>query len=236
MNGTTIYDDPRPILLLSIVCGVVVWWSSPLYLCIISLCLLSILFLPSLPQSVYKKTTIYYHAIFFICSWCVIKFVVDSFTIPMPLYEALANTALLALRLCILTFLGLLLISKTTTRNIALAAGWYLRPFFKQHSWEIALALTLMLHTIPRLFHTISQVRITTRHRLSHLSNYKQIQIIMSTITRILIVSITKQTIAIIAKRLAFPEAWELKQSPVKYHIVIAIIISCILIYFSILS
>ena len=236
MHLLKLYDDPRPLLLLTIVCGITVWWLSPLYLCIISFCLLNCLYSPLFNQSIHKKPTLYYHAIFFVCSWCMIKFIIDSLTMPISCYELLTNTVILGLRLCVLILLGLYLISKTTPRHIALAAGWYLRPFFKQHTWEITLALSLMFHTIPRLFHTVSQIQATTRHSLSLLSRLQHIQVIMSTTTRILIMSISKQSTVIIAKHLASPEPWELNHPPKTYSMFIAIAISCCLIYLSILS
>lgn len=229
-----LYDDPRPLLLLTIVCGITIWWLSPFYLCIIFFCLLNYLYNLLFNQSIHKKPIL--HAIFFVCSWCIIKFIIDSLTVPINYYELLTNTAILGLRLFVLILLGLCLISKTTPRHIALAAGWYLRPFFKQHAWEVTLALSLMLHTIPRLLHTVSQIQTTTKHRLSLLSRLQHIQIIMSTTTRILIMSISKQSTVIIAKHLDSPEPWELKHPPKTYSMFIAIAISCCLIYLSILS
>lgn len=229
------YDDPRPLLLITISSGITTWWLAPRYLSILLLVIIILLFFPRSSRS---NTALYIRKFFlpavgFITFWCFIKFIMD-WTTSTSINESFIETGILALRLSVIITLGLVLISHTTPRCIALSTAWYLRPLFKQHAWEIALALSLMLHTIPRLFYIIAQIRMTVKNRFASFSYFQRIQIVVSTTVRIVMLSTMHQTNALIARQLDNPTAWEFHHPPIMHHMFIAILITCCLIWLSI--
>lgn len=153
----------------------------------------------------------------FILLWVFLKFILDSLPsmasihlLPLPLLRQNAiEAALLGLRLCVLIGLGLVLTLTTSPRQLGLALSWFLRPILGKNSWKTALSLALMIHFLPLVQSTFAQVKQTIRLRQPKRSRWQRFLLVPQAALRLLAQKTWNQTVAVAARGLDSPEAWQ---------------------------
>lgn len=213
--------DPRPLLPVIAVWGLITWKLEPLGL--LALCLTG--GAATLFNLVAKDSGIRPRAdsgqmlkmargmLLFSLGWSCVFFLL-SLTGTTSLEQAAANTGTLALRLLTVATLGLCLASTASPRVLSLALGWYLRPIFGKRVWEAALALGLMIHFLPLALTTLNQSREAIRLRLPNCPIRKKIILVVSVTLRRLTQKSWEQAIAVVSRHLDRPEAWMLTAKP----------------------
>lgn len=154
--------------------------------------------------------------LWFVLFWAVIKFALDCtplLTAPYTWNEPLVRQAaleagLLAARLCVLIGLGLMLALTTSPRRLGLALCWYLRPVLGRNSWKTALSLSLMIHFLPLVQSTISQVKSAILQRNLKRSRWQRFMLVPQATLRILAQKTWTQTVAVASRGLDTPDAW----------------------------
>ncbi|SIO13744.1 energy-coupling factor transporter transmembrane component T [Halodesulfovibrio marinisediminis] len=150
--------------------------------------------------------------IYFIIVWAGIKFALDCTSLIQgiaPDYQgALQAAGVLALRLTILIGIGILLATTSSARQLGLALSWFLRPILGKRSWEPALSLALMIHFIPLIQRTFSQVLQAITLRNPPRSKWQQFLLVPQAVLRICAQKTWTQTVAVAARKLDSPAAW----------------------------
>ena len=177
---------------------------------------------------------------YFIFGWAGIKFALGCTPllsgITPDFTAALITAGILALRLFILIGIGLLLASSNSPRKLGLALSWFMRPFLGKRSWEPALSLALMIHFIPLIQKTFSQVLQAMKLRNPSRSRWQRFILVLQAVLRICAQKTWTQTIAVAARKLDNAQAWQ-QNVPLAYNqiaIAILIISACFLPFISI--
>jgi biotin transport system permease protein len=126
--------------------------------------------------------------------------------------EAGAESLLLGGRLLVLVLLGLALTAATSTRQLGLAAGWFLRPVLGRRSWRAALGLALMVHFLPLTLRTLQQVNTTIRLRGQQLALPHRLGLLVKTTLRALSRKTWDQTVALAVRGLDREEMWRMRR------------------------
>ncbi len=120
----------------------------------------------------------------------------------------------LGLRLFLLLLLGLALALGSSARELGLGLSWYLRPFLRERAWLPALALALMLHFLPLTLQTLFTVRRMDALRAPQRPLWLRWSLQAQTALRVLAQSAWQQTMALAARGLDSPEAWQPRFAP----------------------
>jgi biotin transport system permease protein len=129
-------------------------------------------------------------------------------------HAALAGAGALALRLAALLLMGSAVTALLTPRALGLAAASLARPLLGRRAWAAALALSLMIHFIPRALARFEDARAALRLRRVRVSRTRAALLVLQAGTRGLAVGTWDQSLAIAARRLDRPEAWEAGAPP----------------------
>lgn len=145
-----------------------------------------------------------------IAFWVLFKALLECLE-PRPFWpEGALETSLLGTRLLVLLLLGLVLAWATSGTQLGLAVNWFLRPVLgRSRSWQGALALSLMLHFIPLTLSTLSRVRQSIWLRIGDLPLHTRLVVWVRTTLRVLSGKTWDQTLALAARKLDQPGAWE---------------------------
>jgi biotin transport system permease protein len=122
--------------------------------------------------------------------------------------QSLFSSLVLGQRLAVLVLLGLCLTAVCSSRQMGLALDWFLRPLFRGKSWQVALALALMLHFLPLCLQTLRGVQTALSLRCAHLSLYSRYKHLVLASFRILAQRTWEQTLALSARGLDSSSAW----------------------------
>ena len=206
--------DPRPLLPVIAVWGLVAWKLPPFELLLLCTAggvatvfgILKSSRSPAVPNF-RQAVRIARGMLLFSLGWSCVLFLL-SLVGGMPQEQAARNAGELALRLVTVSLLGLCLVSTASPRAIALALSWYLRPLFGKKVWEAALALGLMIHFLPLALTTLNQSREAIRLRLPSCPARRKIILVVSVTLRRLAQKSWEQAIAVASRHLDRPEAW----------------------------
>ena len=199
--------DPRLKILLTISFGLLTWkadyWAVLCYL-------LLILGLTFRLQNFWQSTrTPVFGLGLFLFFWIALKFALEFLNSPDSLFEALLPALDIGTRLLTVLLLGLCLAACTSSRQLGLACNWFLKPFLGTKSWQGALALSLMLHFLPLVLQTVQQAKAAITLRHTNLFFLKKHLVLWKLCLRILSTKTWNQAIALAARGLDNPGAWD---------------------------
>ena len=198
--------DPRPLLLVALCYGILVWQVGPLGLAAIGMGVLGALAHPFMRR---RHTPGMVRGLVRFCAfWGLLKFALDMLVATPDVADALAGAALLSGRLALLGGIGMVLTLAVSPRALALALAWALRPLMGDAAWRPALALALMLHFLPLTQRTVTQVTQCAARRQPHGGLRRRLTLVPAAILRILGQRTWQQTVALAVRGLDTPEAW----------------------------
>lgn len=202
--------DPRPALLLATVYGMLVWHLPPAGLALVAAGTLAALLRPPLRHRAHPG---FVRGVFtFIMLWTALKAGLDLLTPQPDLHRIAADAALFGARLGVLAGIGCALTLAVSPRQLGLALVWLLRPILGGKAWQPALALTLMVHFIPLTQQTVTQARLAATMR--NISGLRRLMLIPAATLRLLGQRTWSQTVAVAARGLDRPEAWQPRFAP----------------------
>ncbi|MFW6054330.1 MAG: ABC transporter [Thermodesulfobacteriota bacterium] len=199
--------DPRLKALLALWLGIMTWRAGlPGIFCYLAV----VLFLAHLLSACGEKVPLRFRILIIpVLFWMLLKGGLE-FVNHQPLWpQIVQETALLGSRLLVLLLLGLILTWATSRTQLGAAVNWFLRPVLGARSWQGGLALSLMIHFIPLTLRTLSQVRQSIRLRCPDMFFGTRIFLWVRTVLRVLSRKTWDQTLAIAARNLDGPEAWQ---------------------------
>ena len=126
-----------------------------------------------------------------------------------PLHEVVGTVALLVIRLVVLLLLGGAVSALVTPRALGLALAGVTRPVLGRRAWAVSLALLLMVHFIPRAVAAFEGARGALRVRRVALPRWRALLLVLEAGARNLAQMTWDQTLAVAARRLDAPEAWD---------------------------
>lgn len=126
---------------------------------------------------------------------------------PLPGYAYAAG--LLFVRLLALMLAALALTLAFSTRSLALALGWFLRPLGAERAWKPALAFALMAQYLPRIHRVAAQTRLAAQSRRLPSSGLAYWKLAFPQMFRILAESTWSQAVGIAGRGLDRAEAWQ---------------------------
>ncbi len=207
LKDRVVSADPRLKGLLALWLGIMVWQAG---LAGILCYLTAVLFLSCLLSGSGEQTPFRFRFLIIpILFWMLLKGGLE-YVNHKPLWpQIVLETSLLGSRLLVLLLLGLVLTWATSRTQLGSAVNWFLRPVLGSRSWQGGLALSLMIHFIPLTLRTLVQVRQTIRLRCPDLSFATRVFLWVRTVLRVLSQKTWEQTLAIVARNLDCPEAWQ---------------------------
>lgn len=126
-----------------------------------------------------------------------------------PLREAADGVVLLVVRLAVLLLLGGVVSALLTPRALGLALAGLTRPLLGRRAWPVSLALLLMVHFVPRALAAFEGARAALRVRRVALPRLRALLLVLEAGARNLARMTWDQTLAVAARRLDAPEAWD---------------------------
>lgn len=141
--------------------------------------------------------------------WSVLKTGLELLAGAAEVWPAAAQGMLLGGRLLFLVLLGLCLAGTTSPRSLGLGINSFLRPVAGRRSWQGALGLALMLHFLPYALRTLRQAKLAVDLRKERLSWWTRYKLLAQTVLRVLGQKTWDQTMALAARGLDGPEAWD---------------------------
>lgn len=124
------------------------------------------------------------------------------------LAHAARESALLGVRLTLLIGIGLALALAASPRALGLALVWLLRPVLGARAWQPALGVALMVHFLPMAQGTFTQVSRAADLR-GPLPLRRRAVLLPAAVLRILGQRTWTQTVAVAARGLDHPDAWQ---------------------------
>jgi len=208
MEGLVRRFDSRLKIALGLLTAVLAWKAGPAGVAVYALALSILLAAARLGPVVRQSLQGF---ALFLGLWAGLKFLAGALE-GLPLERNLAQAGLLAVRLYVLLGIGLILSASTSPRALGLAASWYLRPLGRW-SWQPALALALMIHYLPHIWETFAQVRQAISLRCQGLPRSRKLALLTQASLRALAQKTWDQTMALSARGLDRPEAWQVRIS-----------------------
>ena len=141
--------------------------------------------------------------------WMTLKVAVDWWE-GFPLVQSAEAAGILGLRLSALFMTGLVLAMSTSSRALGSAFSWFLKPVMGKNSWQGALALALFIHILPHSWEILSNIMQSVAMRCPGLGFFRKTLVIAQALVRCLSQMTWKQTLAVAARRLDAPDAWQL--------------------------
>lgn len=123
--------------------------------------------------------------------------------------EASGAVVLLCVRLAVLLLLGGAVSALLSPRALGLALAGLTRPVLGRRAWPVSLALLLMIHFIPRALAAFEGARAALRVRRIALPRLRALVLVLEAGARNLARMTWDQTLAVAARRLDAPEAWD---------------------------
>jgi biotin transport system permease protein len=199
--------DPRLKILFAVAWGLLAWQVGGFgLLCYFGL--LAVLSLALLGLGEVRGRALVAGALL-VATWTLVKTGVELAAGAAGLWQAAAEGMLLGGRLLFLVLLGLCLAAATSPRSLGLGLTSFLRPLAGKRSWQGALSLALMLHFLPHALRTLRQARLAVILRRDRLSWWTGYKLLPQTVIRVLGQKTWEQTMALAARGLDGPEAWD---------------------------
>lgn len=205
LSGTLRTLDPRLKILLGLSLGLSVWMSGPVGVVAHLLAFLCLALLPGLrPAMAHGPSIVLMFSGFWTLALTGVRLLEG-----VPLSASLSEATLLGARLGALMLLGLLLGASSSPRSLGLGWAALLRPVLRDRAWIVALALALMLDYLPLTLRTMRQLRRTVERRAARTSRFRRIALLAEAAIRSLGLTTWRRTLALAARRLDRPEAWQ---------------------------
>jgi biotin transport system permease protein len=199
--------DPRLKILLAVAWGVLAWQVGGRgLLCYLGL--LAVLSLSLLGLGEVRGRALLAGALL-VAVWTLAKTGLELLSGTAGVWPAAAEGMLLGGRLLFLVLLGLCLAAATSPRSLGLGINSFIRPLAGKRSWQGALSLALMLHFLPYALRTLRQARLAVILRKDRLSWWSGYKLLPQTVMRVLGQKTWEQTVALAARGLDRPEAWD---------------------------
>ena len=199
--------DPRLKLAAGLAVGVLIWRAGPVGLAAYLLLVSVILFLFRRQWPGRAGVVRSYLAL--VVFWVLVKWGLDALW-GADWKAALEASAWIGLRLSILLMLGLCLGLTTSSRQLGMAASWALRPVLRDKAWQAALALAIMIHSLPLAWQALAQVRLAlkTRRLGPRVGRLRRALLMVQGVLRLLGRRAWEQAVAVASRRLDGPQAW----------------------------
>lgn len=199
--------DPRLKALLALWLGIMTWQAAlPGIVCYLAAVFgLAALFSSYRDRRVFRLRILIIPVFF----WMLLKGGLEYLEREMLWPEIVLETSLLGGRLLVLLLLGLVLTWVTSRTRLGAAVNWFLAPVLGAKSWQVALALSLMIHFIPLTLRTLSQVQQSIRLRVAELPFVTRLFLWVRTVLRVLSHKTWDQALAVVARDLDNPGAWQ---------------------------
>jgi biotin transport system permease protein len=110
--------------------------------------------------------------------------------------------------------IGLALLTSCGSRSLCLALTWYLQPLLGKRAWRAGLSAALVVRFLPRVFALTEQTGRQIRLRLLHVGVVGRFSLLSRAVLRQLAQKSWNQSVALVARRLARPEAWVMAGRP----------------------
>lgn len=198
--------DPRLKIIFALSLGILVWQAHFILLAFLLVMMASLVLWFNVGANVSRIGLAY--LLFFVLFWMVIKGFLSIWQ-GNGIEGAVFDAALFGARLFIFVFLGLLLILSTSARQLGLGFSALFRPFLGSKTWQISLALSLMLHFLPLTLNVFEQVKRGYQSRRLDLPFLNRSVVQLQAGLRILSEKTWEQTLALAARGLDRPEEWE---------------------------
>jgi biotin transport system permease protein len=202
--------DARPKLAFALLVGMVLWQLPLLILFVLTIfggasC-------RALGGFTKSNGALWQMASLFVLVWSVLKCGLDIWA-GAELLTGLGAGAELGIRLATLLLLGFTLTLSTSPRRLGLGLAWYLRPVLGSSAWKTALALSLMIHFLPLGLAAVGGLRQGLAMRWPDCPWRARLCLIPLALLRILSQTTWTQTLAVAARNLDKPEAWQPERS-----------------------
>lgn len=206
MRGTVFLPpDPRVRIVAALVYGVALWHTGWLGVTVCCVAVCFVLF----QTSSSGKWAFIRKALLFSILWAGLKFIFSLFESGEVLISA-EHALFFGIRLFTLLGVGLLLALTTSSLEFGRAVSFVLRPFAgRTRAWKCALSLSLMVHFIPMIMASVSDVVKTIRIRCVDVSLFRRMKLAPQILLRGFSQKSWTSAVAIAARRLDNPEAWE---------------------------
>lgn len=198
--------DPRLKLTLAVGLGLTLWYGGPWGLALAGALLVAALGLLA-GQDRLRLQALAVAALFAL-GWTVVAWGLGVWE-GRAVMAALQQAGVLGLRLLLLLLLGLALALGSSARQLGLGLAWFLRPLLGRRAWQVALAVSLMLQFLPRTLETLVQVQRMDKLRAPERRLWQRWALMAQTVLRVLSQNTWKQTVALAARGLDTPEAWQ---------------------------
>ncbi len=198
--------DGRPAVALSLIAGFCVWrYEAPALA--VPLAFL-VWFLPRQPSFRSVGGPVLRPALRFAAFFAAIKFGLDMISAEADALQAAMNAGMLFGRLLAAVGIGLALLTFCGPRGLCLALTWYLRPLLGRRAWRVGLSGALVVRFLPMIFALVEQTARQIRLRAPHLGIVRRLALLSRAVLRQLAQKSWSQSVALLARDLARPEAW----------------------------
>ncbi|TVQ95509.1 MAG: hypothetical protein EA399_17800 [Desulfovibrionales bacterium] len=127
-------------------------------------------------------------------------------------------------RLVTLVGLGFTLTLSTSPRRLGLGLAWYLQPLLRSQAWKTAMALSLMIHFLPLGLAALGGLHRGLAMRWSDCPWQIRLRLIPLGLLRVLSQATWTQTLAVAARNLDHPQAWQPERSVHLWEWIVAIV------------
>jgi biotin transport system permease protein len=206
LGRTLLALDARPKLAFALLVGMVLW-QLPL-LILFFLTLFGGASCRALGGFTRANRILWRMGFLFVLVWSGLKCGLDIWA-GADLLAGLGAGAELGIRLATLLLLGFTLTLSTSPRRLGLGLAWYLRPVLGSRAWKTALALSLMIHFLPLGLAAVGGLRQGLSMRWPDCPWPTRLRLIPLALLRVLSQTTWTQTLAVAARNLDKPEAWQ---------------------------
>ena len=196
--------DTRALLPLLLLSGVLIWKMS-LYALLLMGVVLFFLFLRS--ASPRGTSRFFRTGIPLIIYWTVFSALSMELT-GSSHAETLQASVMLAARLLVILLLGAWTLHRARPQELSRAVVWFLRGILGKKAWEVGLALTIMIRSLPGILHKITRSREAAVFRLRQASALRKMALITAHCIRALPSAAEGVALAISVRRLDTPTSW----------------------------
>ena len=131
--------------------------------------------------------------------------------------ETLQAFLILTTRLIVILLLGSWILRRSRPQELSRGVVWFLKRIIGKKSWEIGLALTVMIRSLPDILHMIARSREAAAFRLQQSSSLRRMTIVAIHCLNRLPSTSEDVALAVTVRRLDNPSSW-LDSSVVPFH------------------
>ena len=122
--------------------------------------------------------------------------------------ETLQASLMLTARLLVILLLGSWTLRRTRPQDLSRAVVWFLKGLMGKRAWEVGLALTIMIRSLPSILHRITRSREAAVFRLRQVSALRRMAVVTAHCMRELPSASEGVALAITVRRLDSPCPW----------------------------